>query len=280
MDTTSQNIDRSFYKPMQYSPKVTLILGGGGARGFAHVGTLKALHEAHIPIDLIIGTSVGSLIGALYAFNPDPQALYNLALKTTRSMFFNLNLWRFWHGLSNGMSLYNFVKQNTHDSHFEDLKVPLIAVAVNHNTGQLTPISTGCSVAKAVQASTALPPLYRPVKVDDHILIDGGAVSPCAVEIARMCDAKLIIAAVVPPTPSFLKRIPSHAFAHFMRFESLREKRLVDLAAEKADIVIEPNLHDHGILDFNRKENLIKAGEESAKAALPKLRYQIESKLK
>jgi NTE family protein len=274
----NNNIDRSFYKPVfKRSPRVTLILGGGGARGFAHVGILKALHHSNIPIDLIIGTSAGSIIGALYAFNPDPNALYDIAMRTERHMLFRLNLWRCWQGLSNGHALYRFMNRHIHQAEFEDLKMPLIIVAVNACTGQLTPISSGCSVAKAVQASSALPPIYQPVAINEHTFIDGGAVSPCAIEIAQMCGSKITIAAVVPATPSCLKRTPSHAFANFMRFELLREKRLVDLAAKKADIVIEPNLHDHGLLNFHHKEHLIKAGESAAHDALPRLNYLLET---
>ena len=155
--------------------------------------------------------------------------------------------------------------------------MPLIVTAVNACTGHLLPISTGCSVAKAVQASSALPPLYQPVKINGNTLIDGGAVSPCAIEIAEMCDSQLTIAAVVPPTPTCLSHSPVHAFSNFMRFQSLREKRLVDLATKKADVVISPNLHDHGIMDFNNKAQLIEAGQIAAHAALPRLQYLIET---
>lgn len=270
------NIARTFYNPLKRSPRITLILGGGGARGFAHVGILKALH-GHVPIDLIIGTSAGSIIGALYAFNPNPKALYNISINTKRSMFFRINFWHCWRGLSNGKNLYDFINQHTNNAQFEDLKIPLIITAVNECTGHLLPISTGCSVAKAVQASSALPPFFQPVKINGITLIDGGTVSPCAIEISEMCNSKLTIAAVVPPTPTCLYHSPSNAFSNFMRFQSLREKRLVDLATQKADVVISPNLHDHGIMDFNDKTKLIEAGQIAAQAALPRLQYLIET---
>jgi NTE family protein len=273
----NHNIERALYKrKLTKAPQVTLILGGGGARGFAHIGILKALH-GHIPIDLIIGTSVGSIIGALYAFNPDPRALYQVGINTKRSEFFRFTPWRCWRGWSNGNALYRFIDKYTEGAHFEDLKIPLIVTAVNACTGHLVPISTGCTVAKAVQASSALPPLYQPVTINGNTLIDGGAVSPCAIEIAQMCNSRLTIAAVVPPTPTCLPCSPGNAFASFMRFQSLRENRLVDLATKKADVVISPNLHDHGIMDFNEKESLIEAGQIAAHASLPKLRYLIET---
>ena len=268
------SIEKTFYKPLKHSPGVTLILGGGGARGFAHIGILKALH-GHVPIDLIIGTSVGSIVGALYAYNPDPMALQNLALKIKRAMLFRFNFWKCWHGFSNGNSLYRFINKHTHNAEFKDLNIPLIITAVNACTGHLLPISTG-SVAKAVQASSALPPLYQPVKINNTTLIDGGTVSPCAIEIAELCNSKITIAAVVPPTPTSLSQCPSNAFASFMRFQSLREKRLVDLATNKANVVISPNLHDHGIMDFNDKPKLIEAGQIAAHAALPRIQYLIE----
>jgi NTE family protein len=273
----NHNIERNLYKrQFKKMPSVTLILGGGGARGFAHIGILRALH-GHIPINLIIGTSAGSIIGALYAFNPDVKVLHQIATQTTRSTFFRFNFWRCWQGFSNGNALYRFIDRHTNGANFEDLKIPLIITAVNACSGHLVPISTGCSVAKAVQASCALPPFYKPVEIDGNTLIDGGAVSPCAIEIAQMCNSQLTIAAVVPPTPSCLSRSPTGAFSSFMRFQSLREKRLVDLASKKADVVISPNLHDHGIMDFSETEKLIEAGQIAAHASLPRLRYLIET---
>jgi len=273
------NIDTSFsYPESQLHPRVTLVLGGGGARGFAHIGVLKILQEANIPIDLIVGTSVGSIVGAMYAYNLSIPHLERVALQIKRQTFLNFDPWRFWQGYSNGKRLETLIANYTQDADFEDLKVPFIAVAVNVQTGDLTPIAQG-PVAHAVHASAALPALFQPVKLQNKTFIDGGAVSPCSVEIAHVYNSKLTIAVGIPPDPCYNHHsLPKNAMSTFVRFELLREQRLAYLATEWADVAIVPHLQNHGILDFNNTKSLIKAGEQTTLKILPHLKKLLKEK--
>jgi len=262
------------YSASELHPNVTLVLGGGGARGFAHIGVLKVLQQEAIPIDFIVGASVGSIVGALYAFDLSIDHLEKTAKQLRRGNFLSFDPCRFWQGYSNGKHLEEFIANYTDHADFKDLKIPFASVCVNLQTGELTPISQG-ALAPAVHASAALPGLFQPVKLHDRYFIDSGAVSPCPVEVAKTYHSHLTIAVGIPPDPCYNRSLPHHVFKTCLHFELLREQRLTWLDASMADITIVPDLQNHGILDFKNSEFLIKAGEKAALEKLSQLKNLI-----
>jgi NTE family protein len=175
-------------------PKVGLVLGSGGPKGLAHIGVLKVLEENKIPIDFIVGSSIGAIVGALYAAKKDLSELENLAVGTNwkelLSIFFDVS---FWQGFVKGEKLEKFLESHLGHRNFSDLKIPFRAVATDLISGNPFVFQCG-KVVPAVQASSAIPLLFRPVKKGKTLLADGGLSLPVPVQVAKEMGAELIIA--------------------------------------------------------------------------------------
>src|SRR5512147_762639 len=176
-------------------PKVALVLGGGAARGFAHVGVIRALEQEKIPIDLVVGTSVGSLIGAIYAADLDSFDLEWTAFKLERDDLLDYGVISavMGMGLAPGDKLEAFVKGHVKVANIEDLKIPFAAVATDLNWGTKVVLDRG-SVSRAVRASSAIPGVFQPVQHMGKILVDGGVVDNIPISVARERKADLVVA--------------------------------------------------------------------------------------
>ncbi len=184
------------------TPKIGLALGAGAARGWAHVGVLKALEESSIPVDMISGTSMGALVGALYARGKKAATLEELALGVDWKQLVHLadlNL-LFGKGFIRGRKLKEVLRSLIGDVRFEDLKIPLAIVAADAQTSEEIIFTKG-SVIEAVRASISLPVIFTPVKWKDRFLVDGGVVDPVPVDIVRDMGADVVIAVNVIPEP-------------------------------------------------------------------------------
>jgi NTE family protein len=190
--------------PTRKTPRIGLALGGGGARGLAHIGVLKAMEQESIPIDVISGTSAGAIVGAFYAKERNAAILEEIALgidwrKMARLLDPNLLLLD--KGLVHGAKVKEFIKSIIGDVKFEDLEIPLAIVAADAETMEEVVIDEG-SVLEAVRASISLPVILTPVKRDNRFLIDGGIVNPVPADVVRSMGAEIVIAVnVVPPPP-------------------------------------------------------------------------------
>ena len=167
-------------------PKIALVLGGGAARGFAHVGVIRALEQEQIPIDMIIGTSVGSLIGAVYASDANSFELEWTAFKLEQSDIFDYGIISAvtGMGLAKGDRLEKFVKSKVNHENIEQLKIPFAAVATDLNRGTRVVLRHG-SIAKAVRASSAIPGVFQPVNHQGKLLVDGGVVDNIPISTAK-----------------------------------------------------------------------------------------------
>lgn len=240
------------------------VLGGGGARGIAHIGAIKALQESGSQPDLIVGTSAGSLIAALYCLDADIERVEALVHVTQKKTLLNKQ-WDFWHGLSDGSGLYRYMALHTRSATFSDLQIPLTCVCLDYYTGQLVSINQG-DVAQAVQASCALPPLFQPVCYQNTLLIDGGAVAPVPVSVAREQGADHVIAVSVGiELPDAL---PKTALGMQARFQLMRSRELDRRTTAEADVVVRVQIPGADILDDHDKPGLIQAGYYAAKQAL------------
>jgi NTE family protein len=252
-------------------PKVALVLGGGGARGFAHVGVLRVLEDAGIPVELIVGSSVGSLVGALYAGYTNADGLERMASGLERSDFFDFGVSPalFGKGLATGERLERFVRANVAVDRIEALRIPFAAVATDLDTGEPVVLRRG-DVARAVRASSAIPGVFEPVSLDGRLLVDGGVALNLPVKVARALGADVVIAVDVTALSGT---------AHVENFVEVIVRAVnivvhaeVEAARRNADVLLTPDVGEVGFMDFDRKRQAMAAGVESARAALPRIR--------
>lgn len=251
-------------------PRVAVALGGGGARGFAHIGVLRVLEQEKIPVDLVVGTSVGALIGALYADTGRVLDAELLALQVQKEDLFDFGaLSLLSGGLVKGDRLERFLTSNLHARSIEQLKVPFAAVAVELRTGQTAVFEAG-PVARAVHASAAIPGVFIPVEINGVTYVDGGVTAPVPAAIARRIGADVVIGVAIPAAvPTAIPRTPIGVMLHAVNIMTAEIGRL---HATEADVVIEPAVGDVDYDDFSRAKHLIEAGEEATRAALPRIR--------
>jgi NTE family protein len=256
-------------------PMVALVLGGGAARGFAHVGVLQVLEEAGIPVELIVGTSVGSLVGAIYADGKDSRQLARIAVALDRGDFFDFSAGRavFGVGLAKGEKLARFVEQNVSHRRIEELPIPFAAVATDLDTGERVVLADG-SVVEAVRASCAIPGVFEPVHARGRLLVDGGVVANLPVGVARDLGADVVIAVDVSAVAG--RAEPDNFMDVLFRALNILVHRDTSEAARLADVVIVPAIGELELLDFDEKDRARQAGAAAARAALPAIREALE----
>ncbi len=265
-------------------PKIGLALGSGAAKGIAHIGVIKALREANIPIDCIAGTSMGSLVGACYSVNEELEVLEDLALKSNLSKMTRLLDPKFTFirvGLLHGGRVENFLRPLIGDVDIKSCKIPFAAVAAEIKTGAEVVLNEG-SLLKAVRASISIPVVFVPVNYNGVYLVDGGVVNPVPANIVRSMGATFTIAVNVLNDPQRLRRLgltgskksdkaPSLMNAlvqsmYIMEYEIIRASIL------KADILIEPDVSGIEPYEFHRGADAIEAGYKAAQAVIPEIK--------
>jgi len=259
-------------------PKVGLALGGGGARGFAEIGVLRVLEQEKIPVDLVVGTSVGSLIGALYCDTGRVlDAEFQAVAVSEEDIFDYKALALLSGGLVKGERLEQFL--NTHLLHktIEAMKVPFAAVAVDLMSGRAVAFERG-SVAQAVHASAAIPGVFVPVEFGGRLYVDGGVLDPVPVDFARQKGAEVIIAVSIPPGPPAQR--PGNPVQVALQSIALMSAEMGALKAKAADVVITPDVGGVPFDDFTQKKRLMEAGEAAARQALPAIRVALANKTK
>jgi len=181
--------------------KLALVLGSGAARGLSHIGVLKVLEEKKIPVDAIIGCSMGALIGGAYAAGVTPLQMENIACETNWLRVAKLFLPRHFQqeGLIDGSRIEEFLVALVGEQNIENLSIPFAAIATDIWTGEEIVLQNG-SLVKAIRASTSFPFLFSPVKINGRFLVDGGVVNPLPVNVARDMGADIVIAVRSTPT--------------------------------------------------------------------------------
>lgn len=249
---------------LKMQPRVVVVLGGGGARGMAHVGVLKVLQKEQIPVDLIVGTSAGSIIGALYAADPSARAIKQAVLQA--SLFNILDLSFSKTGPVSGYALQDFLIKHFKADNFDELKIPFIAVATDLKTGQTIALDSG-PLAPAVNASAAVPLIFHPVSLYGHTLVDGGVTDLVPVDIAKRYHPEIIIAvSVIPDIP---QQIPTNIIGVYNRAYNYADARFAQYNMEGANIRIHPNVGQIGMFDGSDRTQLMQAGQRAAEQALP-----------
>jgi NTE family protein len=254
--------------------KVGLALSGGGARGFAHVGVLKVLVESGIPIDLIAGTSAGSIVGGAYAAG---MSLDEIALMSAKVGWTNMTR----PSLSPLGALSNapmsaFLARELPVSRFEDLKTPFAAVAFELESSKEVVFKDTGDLVLAICASCAVPGVFAPVRSPTGtLLVDGGITTPLPVNVARKMGADVVIAVDILSSGSVYSRSPKTAAGMMIRSAMTVVRQLAKDQHELADVVIEPQIAHIRPDQIKKREELLRLGEEAAREKLPEIRQLI-----
>ena len=251
-------------------PKIALALGGGAARGFAHVGVIKILEASGISADIVVGTSAGSLVGALYAGGYSGFELQKIALKFDET---SVGDWIFPdRGFIKGESLQNFVNKALNNRPLEKLNKTFAVIATDLRSGAAVVFRTG-NTGIAVRASSSVPGVFQPVNISGKEYVDGGLVHPIPVRVAKSLGADIVIAVDVASKPKSTK-VADMIDILLQTFNIMSESISAYELAE-ADVVIRPNVANIGPADFDQKHFAILEGEKAAQAAIAAIREKI-----
>ncbi|MCL5981334.1 MAG: patatin-like phospholipase family protein [Firmicutes bacterium] len=247
--------------------KVGLALGGGAARGFAHIGVLKVLAEENIGVDFVVGSSMGAVIGAFYCSGMGLRLMERLAVHTHRNHWVDLTFPRL--GLISGEKLEQLLHILTRRAVFADLATPLAVVATDLSTGGKVVLTEG-AVARAVRASAAIPGIFCPVEHQGKTLVDGCVVERVPAPTARELGAGVVIAVDVGVYLNAGKA--QHIFDVVTQCFDIMYRDLCRRSADEADLVISPQLQEVAPGHFHRAREAIAAGENAARGMLPQIR--------
>ncbi len=253
-------------------PRVGVALGGGFARGIAHLGVLRVLEQEQIPIDYLAGTSAGALLAVSYASG---HTVDEIEAQSRASRFKDFGQWKLsWMGLASNQKLERYPRQYLGVSTFEELRIPLSIAATDLATGEAVYFSHG-RLGPALRASCAYPGMFVPVEINGRMLVDGFLAAPVPVDAVREMGSDLVIAVFLEAAsdrkPSSIVDVIGLSFAILQRHADMEWRRT-------ADIIIEPDVTDFLWDDFDKTPELIAAGEAAARAALPKIRAALATK--
>lgn len=252
--------------PPPRSAKIALVLGAGASRGFAHIGVLKILESQRVPIHMIVGTSVGSFIGGLYAFGYNAYKLQTIAMSIEKDEVTELTLPD--NGFVGGERLRSYVNAKVTNTPIEKFRMPFYAVATDIKTGEEI-IFGGGNAGMAIQASCSIPGVFQPARFSGRTYVDGGVVNPLPVDIARRYGANVVIA--VDISSSVDRNLPSSTLETILKSVDIMYGKISQTQIAKADVVISPKVGFVGSADFSLRHEAILEGEKAAVAALPKI---------
>ena len=247
-------------------PRVGLALAGGFARGIAHIGVLRVLREAGIPIDCVAGTSVGALIGTAYCAG---TSLEDMEATGRTTSFADFGRWTpSWLGLATNQRMEKYVERLTAAKTFEELKTPLAISTSDINEG-ITVYYTSGSLAQPLRASCAYPALFVPIQYDGRTLVDGFLTAPVPVEGTLLLGADVVIAVYLDSgsdtTPRTAAEVISRSFNIIQRHAEVAWR-------QQADLIIEPDVREYAWDDFSKTPELVSAGEAATIKLLPEIR--------
>ncbi|MHB8909054.1 MAG: patatin-like phospholipase family protein [Syntrophales bacterium] len=254
--------------------KIAVVLGAGASKGFAHIGVLKVLEGQKVPIHLIVGTSAGSFVGSLYAFGFDGFQIQKMALEIQKDDVIDLIVPD--NGFVRGEKLENYINRKVNQTTLERLRIPFRAVATNVQTGEETVFATG-NTGKAVRASCSVPGIFQPVRLGDKTYVDGGVVSPVAVDAARKAGADIVIG--VDISAGVAGTLPQGILETILQSIDIMYAKIAAAQIRNADVVILPKVSHIASGDFDRRNEAILEGEKAATLAMPQIQ-QILARLR
>jgi NTE family protein len=251
-------------------PRIGLALGGGAARGFAHIGVIQVLEENGIKADLVVGTSAGSLVAALYASGKNGQEMTSMAQTMDEGAITD---WAFpTRGLIRGEALARYVREQTGNKPIEAMKLPLGIVATDLDNGTAILFQRG-DTGVAVRASSAVPAVFQPVKIGTREYVDGGLVSPVPVRFARQMGAEMVIAVDISSPPD--GNATSDVMKMLLQTFAIMGRSINQFELRDADVVLRPALAGVSSADFSARLRAIQAGRDVAQRMLPEIKARI-----
>ncbi len=258
--------------PPKPTPRIGLALGGGAARGFAHVGVIQVLEEAGVRPSFVIGTSAGSLVAAIYASGRSGAQLQQIAEDMEEASLTDWTLPLFRRGMLRGDALARYVNQQVGMRPIEAMEIALGIVATDLHSGDSIVFRRG-DTGLAVRASSAIPALFQPVRIGGRDYVDGGLVAPVPVRFAREMGADFVIAVDISSGPAGTGA--DGMLQVLMQTFSIMGKSINALELRGADVVVRPVLTDVGSTDFAARRRSIEAGRAAMLAAWPALKTQL-----
>lgn len=265
--------DRAATTPAPVRPKVGLALGGGAARGFAHIGVIKTLEAHGVLPDLVAGTSAGAVVGALYSGGLNGFDLQRVAMQMEERELADWSVPD--RGVLRGEALQGFVNRSVQNRPIESLARPFGAVVTDLQTGEMVVFRRG-NTGMAVRASSSVPGVFQPVAIGGNEYVDGGLVSPVPVRAVRAMGADVVIAVDISSQPRYGKT--RDVLDVMLQTFSIMGQSISRLELGQADIVIRPEIGPLKSTDFEARHQAILEGERAALAALPEIKAAIARK--
>jgi len=260
--------------PPQKPATIAVVLGAGASRGFAHIGALKVLEGNKIPVHMIVGTSAGSFVGSLYAYGFNAFQIQKMALSIDKAEIIDFTMPD--NGFIKGEKLEGYVNALVQKTPIEKMRLPFYAIATNIQNGQEVAFGKG-NTGTAVRASCAIPGIFRPVRIDKAMYVDGGVVSPVAVDAARRMGADIVIAVDISADTEAMQ--PEGTIETILQSISIMHSRMSASQISRADVVIRPKVGRISAADFDKRHEAVIEGEKAALEALPAIQ-NIMTKLK
>lgn len=255
-------------------PKIALVLGGGAIRGFSHIGVIKVLQAEGIAPDMVLGTSAGSVAGALFAAGINGFDMQTIAFDLDKATFMDWSL--LGKGMIKGEALQEFVNKAVGNKRIEDLKIPFACVATRLDTGEGVLFQRG-NLGMAVRASSSVPGVFQPVVISGVEYVDGGLVSPVPIRYAKQMGADFIIAVDVSSPPS--ADPTTGKMDVLMRTFDIMGKSIRNWELPMADVLVRPDLSKVSSTDIDAKHQAILEGERAMQAAMPLLREKLRQRM-
>lgn len=250
--------------------RIGIALGGGAAKGFAHIGVIKMLEANGFKPEVVSGTSAGSVVGAFYASGMDAFQMQQHAVALDEASIRDVTLFN--GGLVRGQKLQDYVNRMVGNRAFDKMKKPFAAVSTQLETGQRTVFVNG-NIGQAVRASCSIPGVFEPVKIGRFYYVDGGVVSPVPVDAARQLGADFVIA--VDISTRITGKTPENLLGVVNQSITIMGQKLGQQEIARADVVIRPKVNDIGPADFEQRARAILEGEKAALAAMPQIRAKL-----
>ena len=261
-------------KQNENRPMVALVLGSGGARGYAHIGVLEVLEELGIQPDLIVGTSAGSIVGSIYASGKSSQELRQIALEMKPSDVRDIRIHL--KGFFEGKKVQDYINKKVANTPLQDLKIPMYVVATELQQGKRVVFNYG-DTGQAVRASVSIPSMFIPTKIAGTEYVDGGLVSPVPVNVARELGADIVIAVDILAQPENTET--TNVWGLFNQNINIMQNRLAAEELKNADVIIQPDLREKAhIFDVRGREMTMHAGREATKQQMGQLSKVFEEK--
>eukprot|EP00768_Dysnectes_brevis_P006447 gnl/Dysnectes_brevis/5085_a7163_362.p1 GENE.gnl/Dysnectes_brevis/5085_a7163_362~~gnl/Dysnectes_brevis/5085_a7163_362.p1 ORF type:complete len:257 (+),score=-54.34 gnl/Dysnectes_brevis/5085_a7163_362:52-822(+) len=244
---------------------IALCLGGGGVLGAYHIGVLKAIDELNIEINFISGTSVGSLIGALYCAGLSAKNIEKIALDTKWNDFYKVSLSQL--GLLSNEKVGHFIQTHTNICTFKDLSIPFRVVTTNIVTGEKVVLKKG-NLLKAIRASCSIPGIFIPVNIKNTMLVDGGIVDNVPISVAKEFGSNYIIAVDLNSKHSYKK--PKNVIEVLLNSFEFLSKQATSIHLDTANLLLQPNLEEYNCINTDQIRRLIQKGYKESLATLKK----------